>query len=231
MGLVTGPAAGTSTKLEITRQSQERVLIGLSWDARDMSKKELRQQKLSGLKDALKGGFSLLKGNLTRLHEKLDEDGRDANDLNFDLDLICFIYDADGNYISAVDQEAWTSMDDTGHVYHSGEDMVGSGGPDDEQIYIHTKNLPIHIHELFFIVLSDCAHAFKDVLNPMVHVTDSYSNKPLLKVEIDKLPDSDKYAFVFCRICRDGEDWAVQNISQFTEFEQDWPQVLKQYRP
>ena len=108
--------------------------------------------------------------------------------------------------------------------------MVGSGGPDDEQIYIHLNSLPANVSEFFIVVLSDCAHTLKNVPHPAVHVTDSQGNKALLKVEIDKLPDNDKYAFVFCRIYRDGDSWKTKNISHFTDFDQDWPQYLPQFR-
>jgi stress response protein SCP2 len=230
MGLVVGSKPGVSQPLELTQSKHGRVLIGLSWDARTLSETEKREIYVSGLKDVLKGDIRLFKANLARIHEKFDSEGRDQSDVNFDLDLLCFIYDDEGGVSEAVTPEIWNAINDTGHVYHSGENMLGTGGPDDEQIYIHLNNLPPSISEFFIVVQSDCAHTLKNILSPSVHVTDSQANKPLLKVEIDKLPDSDRYAFVFCRIYRKDSGWRIENISHFTDFDQDWPQYLNQFR-
>ena len=51
-----------------------------------------------------------------------------------------------------------------------------------------------------------------------IHLNNGLAGKQtLLKVEIDKLPDSDS-------------GWRIENISRFTDFDQDWPQYLNQFR-
>ncbi len=231
MGLVVGPQPGNSQSIELVPSTHGRILIGLSWDARDLTDKEKHKVALSGLKDLLSGSIWLLKANYSRLMEKMDKEERDHADANFDLDLSCYLYDDKGEVVGLVAPDAWHAITETGHVYHSGEDMDGIGGPDDEQVYIHTNGLPENIRDVFVVVQSDCAHSLKNVLNPAIHVTDSKADKALLKVQIDKLPDNDKYAFVFCRLHRDESNkWRMTNISHFTDFDQDWPEYLKQFR-
>ena len=230
MGLITGPAKGDSAKLDITNEGRRRVLIGLSWDSKDLSKKELLTQTLSSLKDIAFGDITLLKANARRVHEKADLEGQDADDQNFDLDLSCFAFDEKGTFQALVDPVAWNAIDESGKMYHSGEDMTGDGGGDDEQIYVELTGLPEHLHEFFIVVQSDCAHSFDKVLNPMIRVADSKSNANALQVNINQLEHSDAYGFVLCRIFRDGDDWQITNISTFCAYKEDWPEFLAQFR-
>lgn len=227
MGLITGPQKGQSKKLEITQEARHRIVIGLSWDKKDLSRSQKVEQTLRGIDDILFGSIFLFKANSERIFEKMDTAAREATDQNFDLDLSCYAFDKDGNFKNVVDPDAWNAVDESGKIYHSGDDMVGDQGPDDEQIHIEFKDLPEDLNEFFIVVQSDCAHSFKDILNPEVRIADSMTDKNTLQVELDKLENNDQYGFVFCRIFKKEQDWHVQNISEFCEFEQDWPDFLK----
>lgn len=247
MGLITGPKKGESKKLNITEQAQQRIVIGLSWHKKELSASDKASQVIHGLNNILFGDISLIKANYDRLFQKMDTEKREDFDQNFDLDLACYAYDKKGNFKSLIDSDTWNMIDKTGKIYHSGDDMEGSQTldenlisstpdkflsdfqkSDDEQIHIEFKNLSDDLDEFFIVIKSDCAHSFKDVIAPEVRVADSISNANDLHIELDKLENNDNYAFVFCRIFKKNEEWHIKNISEFCEFEQDWPKFLKE---
>ena len=230
MGLITGPAKGETAKLNITDEGRRRILIGLSWDSKDLSHKELLTQTLASLNDIAFGDITLIKANIKRIYEKADLEGQDTDDQNFDLDLSCFAFNEQGIFQALVDPLAWNAIDESGKIYHSGEDMTGDGGGDDEQVYFELNELPDNLQELFIVVQSDCAHSFDKVLNPMIRVADSKSDANCLQVNINQLEHSDAYGFVFCRIFKQNDSWHITNISAFCQYKENWSKFLAQYR-
>ena len=88
-------------------KARQRVVAGLSWDAREEKKVKM----------------------LDRVIKK---------DSQHDLDICCYLYDKDGECIDFVGAEAQDSVSESGHVYHSGDDMTGTGDGDDEFISLGT---------------------------------------------------------------------------------------------
>lgn len=242
MGLITGPKKGDISNLDVTQKAQHRIVIGLSWDEKNLSKGEKLKVALSGLDDVLFGDIFLVKANTDRIMDKMDHSSREEDDPNFDLDLSCLSFDSKGNIISVVDPDAWNAIDQSGKIYHSGDAMAGQfvdetdqlhieSTHDDEQIHIELKDISEDIHDFFIIVQSDCAASFADVLNPEIRVADSMTNKNFLQTKIDGVDNSDgSYGFVYCRIFKQGNDWKVKNISQFCDFQEDWAKYLMQFR-
>ncbi len=230
MATTIGPQKGETAVLEVTKEVQHRILITLSWNPKALSDEEIKQIRISGIKDVLFGDILLAKANAERIEDKLDLPGRDKDDIKFDLDLSCLAFNQAGELQVIVDPSAWNAVDESGKIYHSGDDMTGEGHFDDEQIHIELKSLPENIHEFFIIVQSDCSASFDEIVNPHTKIIDSMSNKELLHVNIEKLEDNNHYGFVFCRIFKDGKEWNVQNISEFCDFEEDWEVFLKKYR-
>ena len=231
MGVVTGPAKGKSVQIALGESNKERVLIGLRWNANELSKSDKVGQTLSGIKDVLTGPIMMIRANIARLHEKYDDyETREEDDPNYDLDLACFAFDKSGQLHIVVDQDAWNAIDDSGKVYHTGDHETGESSHDDEQIFIELKGLSEEVSSFFFIVTSDCAHTLGNVDTPEIRFAESKTEKDFLRVRIDQLPENDRYAYVFCKFYRDSQNnWHVQNISEFASFEENWPEYLKQY--
>ena len=227
MTLITGPEKGQSAELNITEKSQERVLIGLAWDPNTLDKIQEAKQILRGVDDVLFGKIHLFKANVARISEKMDTESRETDDQNFDLDLSCFAFDRDGNFQSLVDPNAWHAIDTTGKIYHTGDDPTGHQGPDDEQIHIELKDLPDNLHEFFIVVQSDCAHSFDKIKNAEIRIADSFTNTNILQSKLNIAEGNNKYGFVYCRIYKQNNNWMIENISKFCEFDEEWPIFLQ----
>jgi len=199
---MTGPAKGERTPLLHTLQARQRILAGLSWDARE---------------DEV--GFF---GKVIK------------KDSQHDLDITCIILDPDGNYVDFVGAEAQDSMDETGKIYHSGDDMTGEGDTDDEFIYAELAELPRSIAHIFFLAEVRSQHTFEDVDAPNMRLADGMNDNNLLTAELAPGESKGKTAFLFAHIYRSAKSetgWMLHNISEYPDTDQieDWPSYLKNH--
>jgi len=219
MGLIVGPKKDESVELQVSPDGKRRIVIGLSWDPKE------ENSKTWALKNLINSiSFSVTK---ERLMEKLDIPGRDIHYTLFDLDLYCFAFDKNGDLKAQVDVLAWNAIDASKKIYHSGEDMDGMGGPDDEQVHIELNGLPDDYNDFFFVVESDSRHNLSQVTNAHIRLADSKTEKDQLRVDITKLPENEEFAFIFCRLHKKEGRWMIQNLSKFINFQEDWPAYLK----
>lgn len=224
------PKKNETVPLQVTKKARERILVALNWEPRELTKEEKHNRTLRGLKDVLNGNIFLLAHNIRKIGEKTDSpDGRETSDTAYDLDLCCYGYDRDGNFALLIDTDAWNAIDESGKIYHSGDNMEGYSGHDDEQIYIELKDLPDQYTDFVFVIKSDCAHELDVLETVSARVADSFTNSDLLHIDMAALEDKGNYAYVFSHIHKRNGEWFLKNISEFTDFENDWPEYLKKY--
>ena len=112
---------GEKGPLNVTKEARHRVFVGLGWDPNEET----------GLIDKAK---ALVKGQ----------------ELHHDLDLSAYVFDADARMISHICAESGRHTDQTGKIYHSGDNIEGLGDGDDEQISVELKDLdPLIAHIIF----------------------------------------------------------------------------------
>lgn len=155
-------------------------------------------------------------------------------DSQHDLDISCYVYDATGQFIDFVGAEAQDSVDQSGKIYHSGDDMTGAGEGDDEQISAELAALPAHVHGLVFLVEIKSRHTFSEIDEPMCHLADAMSNQDLFMAAMAHDDAADKNAFVMCSIYRDSTNdsgWTLYNISEYPDISkiEDWGTYLAQF--
>lgn len=151
-----------------------------------------------------------------------------------DLDVSCFVYDADGHYIDFVGSMAQDAMDQTGCIYHSGDDATGAGDGDDEYISVELAGLPPETHHLFFVTEIRSNHTFEQVLNPRVRLADGMSNKNLLEMPLAKNGGGDRQAcvmFAFSRDATSSTGWTLQIQDEYPDLAEvsDWGTYLSRY--
>lgn len=230
MTVLKGIKPGVIATLPVTQESQHRILVSLRWDPQNLSEEQLINILQSGEKDIANAHGFALKINTNRLMEKRDMQERETDDPRYDIDLYCYAYDKNGQFKTVVDPSAWNAIDDAGKIYHSGDSFAGAGKFDDEQIYIELREAQEHYSNFFFVVESDCMHDFSAIKNSFARLSDSKTDETILHVDLSELPDAESFAFVFCHIWWDGENWKYQNISEFCDYEQDWPAYLKKFK-
>ena len=196
------PLKGEKKPLNHTLQARQRIIVGLSWDARE---------------DKVKF--------LDRFVKK---------DSQHDLDLTCYIYNAQGEFIDYVGAEAQDSMDESGKIYHSGDDMSGAGDGDDETISAELAQLPPEVHGIVFLVEVRSNHSFACVDAPFARLADGMTDTNLLETSISGDEAARSNAFVMCSIFKNPDSstgWILYNISEFPDISHiaDWGSYLAQF--
>lgn len=191
---------GQTVPLNVSKTGNRRVFVGLGWDPNeDIS-----------FKDKALGALGL-------------------KETHHDLDLSCYIYDSNKRYITHISHEIGREIDQTGKIYHSGDNVEGVGDGDDEQISIELKELDPTIDTIIFKASIKTDNIFSQVNDPEMRIVDGYADHTFLEVS---LTEGQTAAFIFVALKRDGEDaWLINHIGEFIEesSEKDWPEVLKAY--
>ncbi len=194
---------GQKGALNQTTKSKERIIAGLSWDA--------REDKVGMIGKLLK------------------------SDSQHDLDISCYIYNKSGEFVDFVGAEAQDSMDQSGKIYHSGDDMSGEGEGDDERISIELAELPDDIHAIVFMVEIRSNHVFNEVEGVTTRIVDSFTENDLLNLTLNHSSSENKNACVLASVYRDivnsKSGWMLHHIADYPDISQikDWGDYLKQY--
>lgn len=155
-------------------------------------------------------------------------------DSQHDLDITCYLYNKQGEFIDFVGAEAQDSMDTSGKIYHSGDDMSGEGEGDDETISVELGPLPQDIHGIVFLIEIRSNHTFSDIEAPFARLADGMTDNNLLETPITHDEATNSNAFVMCSISRNVRSttgWSLYNISEYPDISQieDWGIYLAQF--
>lgn len=151
-----------------------------------------------------------------------------------DLDVSCFVYDRAGNYIDFVGPMAQDSMDQSGAIYHSGDDATGEGDGDDEFISCELAGVPSDVDSLVFVTEIRSGHLFGQVAAPSMRIADGMTNKNLVELDMSVAAGAEREACIMARIFKDSASptgWKVQIIDEYPDLSDvsDWGSYLTRY--
>lgn len=194
---------GTRTKLQYTQEARHRVFCALNWDAR--ADKVTMGEKLQSIKG--------------------------LNTDTYDLDLACVMYDENKNVIDGVSGRADETVDNSGHVYHSGDDFDGLGDDDDEVISVELKDMPEDIFHIVFVVETQSDHALQDVPGVEISLGDAMTNERHMKIPLNGPDAVGKDAYIFARIFRHNDTWMLHYIDEYLVGGdvEDWIEELRKH--
>lgn len=236
MATLKGPAQGATAVLEISEQGARRFMVGLAWDdaAPNMDVRVGNAPKdgdtagkfvyfilwpFNFLRIFIVSFFKLMRVDRYAKDQTRSKTGdeRDKTVKYFDLDLYCYVFDDNMQIAAVVGAKEDSLMDESGKVYHTGDDQTGYGAGDDEQIFVETANLPAHYRHFLFVVKSNSKYSLDQFINPAVRLCDSKSDINALHSTI--MPDPEMktaYNYVFCHVYRDRDLWHFQNLDTYT---------------
>lgn len=186
--------------LSYTKEANHRVFVGVSWDPND--------------------DVSFVQEVAAKVQGK---------SLNHNLDLSCMFFDEHHNVIGSVTADPSQLASEGGKIYHSGDDQEGFGDGDDEQISVELNDIDERIAHVVFYVDIKSEQTFNQIKAPEIHLSDGYSGRPILHVDIRELPAHQKSAFIFVRIYKKEGEWMLHNISEFCDLQDEWTDALKPY--
>ncbi len=179
---------GQHTKLNVTEKSNHRIMAGLGWDpTADIS-------FLEKINDVVAGKKSY-----------------------HDLDLACFLFDEDYKLLNHVCVEPGKSVDHTGKIYHSGDNVEGYGEGDDEEISVELKNLDMAIQHIVFTVEVRTGHDFTEISNPEIRLADGYSDHNFIRTDLKNEQAEGKFAYAFTHLYRVEEYWNLHYLDEYLD--------------
>jgi len=174
----------TVKPLNVTQSGNQRIFVGLGWDPNETPSFHDKVSSLIGRKD-----------------------------LHHDLDLSCYYFNQDKDYLGHVGADSAHASNESGSIYHSGDDAEGIGDGDDEQISVELKNLPANIHHIIFTASIKSGHHFGEIEAPLIRLCDGYTDRVFQEYALKD--DGGHNAFVFVRVSKTDAGWCSQEISDF----------------
>ncbi|MDQ0199740.1 TerD family protein [Neobacillus ginsengisoli] len=171
-------------------------------------------------------GVTLSKGqkvDLTKSHPGLQNVvvglGWNVSNLgsNFDLDASAFLLDETGKVQSDLDFVFYNNPSGgNGSIVYSGDNRVGSGVCDDEQIRIDLNKVPAHIHRIAFTITIHDAQVkrqnFGQVSDSYVRIFKEGTNEELIRFDLGK-DFTVETAIVAAELYRHNGEWKFNAIA------------------
>ncbi|MFC5666378.1 TerD family protein [Kitasatospora misakiensis] len=133
---------------------------------------------------------------------------------NIDLDASCLAFDAKREKLDT----AWFMKLGifNGAIAHSGDNLTGEGGGDDESITVHLNGLPPEVCGLVFVVNSFSGQKFTEVKNAYCRLVDAATNQELVRFD---LTQSEAHTgVVMCKLVRQySGEWVMTAIGEYVD--------------
>ncbi|WP_066308357.1 TerD family protein [Bacillus sp. FJAT-29814] len=136
---------------------------------------------------------------------------------NFDLDASAFLLGQNGKVQSDLDFVFYNNpTGGNGSIVYSGDNRVGSGVRDDEQIRIDLKTVPAHIHKIAFTITIHDAQVkrqnFGQISDSYVRIFNEQNNEELLRFNLGR-DFTIETAIVAAELYRHNGEWKFNAIA------------------
>ena len=243
------PEKGSHIPLAYTKHARHRVNIGIRWDpvediplvpkenpfaieppppsdiehTRKLSSEDIREEKSEEEKTE--------EEELAEIYGYQIDASVGHIAQTFDVDLVCLVFDAQGNFMDAVSPDPTEVIDQSGKIYHTGDEQHGISEGDDEVISVELRDLPPYAHCLVFLATVQSGHDFSQVIKPEARIEDAMSHKDLALIDLGGKNAKGQTAIIICSLYRGAEDWMLHNISEFRVDQniKDWTQEVRPF--
>lgn len=166
------------------------------------------------------GNVSLTKQapNLKSVIVGLGWEERTTSGADFDLDASALMLDANGRILSDAHFVFFNQLrSPDGSVEHSGDNLTGGGGGDDEQIKVNLAQVPAECDKIVFPVsiyeADQRRQSFGQVRNAFIRVINADDGVELTRFDLSE-DASTETAMIFGELYRLGGEWKFRAVEQ-----------------
>jgi tellurium resistance protein TerD len=166
------------------------------------------------------GNVSLTKEapGLTAVVVGLGWDARVSSGADFDLDASALMVAGSGKILSDAQFVFFNNLSSPdGSVQHMGDNLVGGGGGDDEQIKVNLAGVPAEADRIVMTVSIYDADArgqnFGQVRNAYIRVVNQADNAELTRFDLTE-DASNETAMIFGELYRNSAEWKFRAVGQ-----------------
>jgi len=129
---------------------------------------------------------------------------------NIDLNLICLVFNKQGDMIANITGDDATFGDKA--IQHTGDDRLGMGTGDDEQIFVNPALIPAEAEHLVFAMYSGAGQPFSEIRNITCRVASFPEDTDILRYRID--PSDKLKTHMIARLSRKEGGWLLHAIGE-----------------
>ncbi|SHF53251.1 tellurium resistance protein TerD [Jatrophihabitans endophyticus] len=166
------------------------------------------------------GNVSLTKAapGLTAVVVGLGWDARTTDGAQFDLDASAIVCNADGRVLTDKHFIFFNNLTSPeGAVSHSGDNLTGEGGGDDEQVTVDLGSLPAEAARIVFPVsiyeAGASGQSFGQVRNAFIRVVNRADNAEIARYDLSE-DASTETAMIFGELYKNGAEWKFRAVGQ-----------------
>ncbi|MGW2376131.1 TerD family protein [Kitasatospora sp. NPDC001683] len=137
-----------------------------------------------------------------------------ARGRDIDLDASCLAFDARHQRLETAWFMKLTIFN--GAIAHSGDNLVGGDGGDDESITVHLEGLPPEVHALVFVVNSFSGQKFTELRNAYCRLVDVRTEEELVRFDLTQ--SEPRTGVVMCKLVRrPSGEWEMTALGEFVD--------------
>ncbi|WP_198520690.1 TerD family protein [Kitasatospora sp. CB02891] len=103
-----------------------------------------------------------------------------------------------------------------GAIAHSGDNLTGKGGGDDESITVHLEGLPAEVCGLVFVVNSFSGQKFTDVKNAYCRLVDAATGEELVRFDLTHAEP--RTGVAMCKLVRQfSGEWVMTALGEYVD--------------
>nr|WP_241844529.1 TerD family protein [Kitasatospora sp. CB01950] len=103
-----------------------------------------------------------------------------------------------------------------GAIAHSGDNLTGKGGGDDESITVHLEGLPAEVCGLVFVVNSFSGQKFTDVKNAYCRLVDAATGEELVRFDLTQAEP--RTGVAMCKLVRQfSGEWVMTALGEYVD--------------
>ena len=166
------------------------------------------------------GNVSLTKEapGLTAVTVGLGWDARTTTGADFDLDASALLLDTAGKVVSDKHFVFFNNLKSPdGSIEHTGDNLTGEGGGDDEQIKVNLAGAPAELDKVVFPVSIYDADTrnqnFGQVRNAFIRIVNQADGKEIARYDLSE-DASTETAMVFGELYRNSGEWKFRAVGQ-----------------
>ena len=166
------------------------------------------------------GNVSLTKAapGLTAVVVGLGWDARTTDGKAFDLDASAIVCDAEGKALTDKHFIFFNNLTTPdGAVQHSGDNLTGEGGGDDEQVRVNLADLPAEAARVVFPVSiydgDTSGQSFGQVRNAFIRVVNQADDAEIARYDLSE-DASTETAMIFGELYRNNDEWKFRAVGQ-----------------
>ncbi len=145
-------------------------------------------------------------------------DARTTDGKQFDLDASAIVCNAEAKVLSDKHFVFFNNLTSPeGAVQHSGDNLTGEGGGDDEQVKVNLAGMPPEADRVVFAVsiyeADNAGQTFGQVRNAFIRVVNQAGSAELARYDLSE-DASTETAMVFGELYRNGAEWKFRAVGQ-----------------